>query len=253
MEINPISAADLLESPVENTDTSIEDINQLNIILNNNRCGDSFFSKVCNSLENAGLAFRVSNGTFDIDTENSTGTHTLIFAPYDNTRLGDSDSLTLSMKAAFEENHFLIDDILGGKVGFRQDDAGNVDSLVPTETEDAIDPSQHTSFVTISFGTMLEDEELIAKSILNGLVRQKRYLDHYDTGTDLIYRASSLESVSVVADYFSSSVHDLCHMNQLRDLDVLEAKTIINPNVQFIDVFNPQKSFELQNIRNKAL
>ena len=239
-----------------------DDINRLNIILNDHDCSDAFFEEICQNLENDGIVFQTTKSNQAVNQGNSTvitldqqyssGSSTLIFAPYDNTRLGDSDSLAISMQTAFQQNGFFANDILSGKVGFREDSEGNVSGIVPTDTEEAIDSTTDTSFITISLGTHNVNAELVAKSIESGLARQSYYLDNYYSQTDLLYRAKAGEAVEVVADYFGTTVHDLTQCNHLSDLDTLDAQTVINPIVQEMNAFNKNIEFSVAKSNTKV-
>ena len=164
----------------------IDSINDMHIILYDNDCSDVFFDSICEILERDGVNFTRTKDIQQVDVEDSTiitldqqyssGSNTLIFAPYDNTRLGYSDSLALAMNASFQHNGFSSNKILCGKVGFREEKDGKISNLVPTETEDCIDINHNASFVTFSFGTDSIEPEMVARSIEEGLIRQKLYL-----------------------------------------------------------------------------
>ena len=257
MEINPenseLTVQDLLNDSSSEA-ISVPDIENLNIIINNNDCGDLFFQKVIDVLANDGFPFRVIHGPLEGDIHNSTivtldmlysaGSSTMIFAPVDNTRDGYSDSLALSMQAGFLENGISNQKIVCGQVGFRRDQDGNVLHSVPTPTEEAIGEDLSTNFVTISFGTEKLDPVRVAKGIESGLLRQKYYLDYYDIGSDLIYHSKAGEDVSSVANYFGSSVRDLCTVNHLKTMDPLEERAIINPEVRKMKVFHSYTTFQ---------
>lgn len=243
-------------------EVSCDDINDMNIIINDNDCSDTFFNEVCDNLKNDGLVFTTSNKNDGINVDNSvvvtldqqysSGSNTLIFAPYDNTRLGYSDSLTLAMQSAFLQNGFLIDGLSQGKLGFRDDGNGNVTTTIPTETEEDIDSNYDTSFVTVSFGTTNVNAEWVAKSIENGLARQKYYLDHYDSNTDLLYRANAGEEVSVVAQYFNSNAHDLSNYNNVGSNESLDQQVVVNPGVSNMTVFDKDTQLEIDSVKTRA-
>jgi hypothetical protein len=245
-----------------NEDVSTDEINQMNIILNDDDCSDSLFSEVCDKLTEDGISFKTTKDEDSINVGNSTvitldqqynsGASTLIFAPYDNTRIGYSDSLALSMQAAFSQNGFFADNILCGKIGYREDENGNISSYVPTETEEAIDIDSDTSFVTISFGTENVNAEWVAKSIENGLARQKYYLDNYDSDYDLIYRANAGDSIDVVAGYFNSDSTTLNNYNKIKNSTLLDGQTVINPNVTSMEVFNKNSMFSIDDVKTRA-
>ncbi len=247
----------------ESVQVSIDEINDMHVILNDSDCSDTFFDDVCSFLSNQGLHFDITRNSIDIDEDDYTiitldqqynsGFGSLIFAPFDNTRLGDSDSLALAVMAAMKQNEIVVDDIISGKVGFRADDVGNVSTLVPTEAEEKIDVGKSTSFVTISLGTQNTNFEMVGRSIINALMRQKYYLDHFDSHTDLLYRADSGEAVPMVAEYFGSTVDELSDVNNLKDQNTLEAQTIINPNARNIASFNSSIIFQLVEEKSKSL
>lgn len=249
--------------PQFSTNTTLEEINNMNIIINDSDCSDSFFEDVCSYLSSYGLKFDITRNCIDINEEDCTvitidqqynsGYGSLIFAPFNNARLGYSDSLALAMKAAMEKNQIIVDDIMSGKVGFRKDENGEVSTLVPTESEEKIESDRNTSFVTISLGTQNTSAEVISRSILDALIRQKYYLEHYDSQTDLLYRANTGEDIDIIANYFSSSVADLLEVNELSDVNILEAQTIANPNVKGMVSFNSEYSFSLGEEKSKTI
>lgn len=241
---------------------SSDDINDMNVIINDNDCSDVFFNNVCDILREDGLEFTSTSNNEGINQDNSvvitldqqysSGFNTLIFAPYNNTRLGYSDSLALSMQSAFLQNGFFADELSAGKFGFREDENGNITNLIPTETEEAIDDNYDTSFVTISFGTSNVNAEWVAKSIENGLARQKYYLNNYDSNTDLLYRSNANEDVEVVANYFDSTVHDLNLYNNLNSNDTLNSQVIVNPRVSIMTIFDKNTQLKIDDVKTRA-
>ncbi len=261
IENDEISVQDLFTSN-DKKSISDEEIESLNVIIQNNDCGDSFFQKVCDTLEEDHIPFKKVSGPLGEDIDNSTivtldmqysaGAGTLIFAPVDNTRAGYSDSLALAMKAGLMENGLEHLYIVSGMTGFREDEFGNVSQFVPTPTEEQVGDHFNTNFVTLSFGTYNVDPKKVAKGIESGLARHKSYLNHYDAGADLIYKSRSGEDVNVVADYFSTSVRDLCSYNRIKAMDALEERAIVNPNVQQMDVFQSTVPFQIEKANQKT-
>jgi len=244
------------------TSVTKDRINEMNLILNDQDCSDTFFEEVCTKLEEDGISFvRAKDGNdissdssviVTLDQQYSSGSDTIIFAPHDNARLGNSDSLALSMQAAFQQNGFLGNKITCGKIGYREDENGNVSRSIPTDTEEALENDSDTSFVTISFGTQNVNSQWVAKSIENGLARQSYYLDNYDSDTDLIYRANLDDSVEVIADYFDSDVNSLNNFNGIQDHVAVDSQAIINPNVGKMDVFNSNSQFSIDEVKTRA-
>jgi len=232
-----------------------ESINELNIILNNSNCSDTFFDEVCEKLKDDGISFTSTKNNLDINKDNSTvitldqqysaGENTLIFAPYDNSRIGNSDSLALAMRSGFERNGFTTNELLCSQTGYVQDEDGTVHTNVATDTEKSIDENNDTSFVTISFGTSNVKADLVAKSIEDGLARQRYYLDNHDTKADLIYRASGDEELNVVADYFDTNPYELKTYNGITNSTLSDSQAVVNPEVNNIDAFNQASTFTI--------
>lgn len=254
-----------LNSMISNTnidvDVSLDNINGMNIIINDNDCSDTFFNEVCDKLREDGLEIKETKNNDGINSDNnvvitldqqySAGTDTLIFAPYNNTRIGYSDSLALSMQTAFKQNGFLGNYIYCGKVGYREDENGNICTTIPTETEEALDTDSDVSFVTISFGTKNTNSELVAKSIENGLARQFNYVNSYDTGSDLIYRASENDSIEVIADYFNTDINTLNNFNKINSERIVDSQPILNPDISSMEVFNQNTIFGIDNNKTR--
>lgn len=240
---------------VTNDNMVYGDSTSMHIIINDNDCSDAFFVEVCTLLSEEGIIFTTTRKSEGIDVDGSTivtldqqynsGDSTMIFAPYDNTRTGYSDSLALSMQAAFNQNGQAINRLYCGKVGYNQDENGNINRFCPTETEQAIDPLSEVSFVTIALGTDCKDPKLVAEVIKNGLVRQKYYLDNYDKNTDLVYRASESDSIENVAEYFCSDTKSLSITNSIKDSSFKDSQAVINPNVVGMPVFDKNSTFNL--------
>ncbi len=241
---------------------TLESINDMHIIMNDSDCSNSFFDEVCSFLSNKGLNFDITRNSIDIDEDDYTiitldqqynsGAGIYIFSPYNNTRLGYSDSLALAFKASIEQKGILTDGILSGRVGFREENDGHISTMIPTEAEEKIDSDKSTSFVTISLGTQNITPEVMGQCIIDALMRQKYYLDHFDSQTDLLYRADTGEDVSIVANYFGSTVEELSEVNHLTDSHTLEAQTIINPDIRNIPSFNSSTVFEMNNQISKT-
>lgn len=241
---------------------SSDEINDMNIIINDSNCSDSFFNEICSILSNDGIIFSTTKDCIDINKDNcvivtldqqySSGSNTLIFAPYSNTRLGNSDSLALAMKCAFDQNCFFVDDVLCSQIGFEQDEFGNVIYSIATDTEKVIDLDKDTSFVTISFGTTNINAEWTAKSIENGLARQNSYISNYDTGNDLIYCASQTDTIDKIANYFDVDSEELINYNKISDNKVTDAQAIVNPNIQSMKEFSKDYIFEIDNVKTRS-
>ena len=241
---------------------SVDEINDMNLILNDDDCSDTFFQEVVDQLREDGLEVTVTEGSKDINQNNATiitldqqysaGEGTVIFAPYNNSMVGHSDSLALSMQAAFDQNGFIVGDISCGQVGYEVDEEGNVHIFGPTETEKQMNEGYDSSFVTISFGTDNQNAEWVAKSLENGLARQNAYLRSDDNQTDLIYRASPNDSIEDVADYFGTEKDKLQAFNHMTGDTFRESQTIVNPYVSDMKAFDKNGVFIIDDIKTKA-
>ncbi len=262
---NNLENSEMMDCILSDKVIDMNDINEMNVVLNDNNCSDSFFSSICDYLERDGVRFIATKNDSNLPTDNgiiitidqqySSGTNSLVFAPFSNTRFGFSDSFALAMRAGMLENGCQVASLIGGKVGYKVDEFGNISTLVPTSTEKIIDENSDISFVTVSIGTQRVTPEMIAKSIESGLARQKFFLDHYDVQTDLVYRANLGESVQDVSNYFGTTPEALIEYNHLPDKNVLNSQTIINPGVEEMEVFNPTIPYSLskENIVHKSL
>ena len=248
---------------INNVGISISNINNMNIILNDSDCSDTFFGSVCDYLKNYGIKFTTTKNCENInvndaviitlDQQYSSGAGTLVFAPYSNTQLGNSDALSIAMSSAFRENNISIDGILCGQMGFEDDGEGNVRCVVATDAEKAIDESTDCSFVTISLGTQAFDAKKIANSIKGGLARLSYYLENYDKNTDLIYKANLDDSVEQVANYFGADPASLISYNKIKNNSFSNSQTVINPFVQTFDVFDSNSNFILEDVTKKNI
>ena len=242
------------------TDVDMDDVNKLNVILNDNDCDDALFQEICECLKEDGLSFQTTTNGYDINKDNSTvitidqeyssGEDTIIFAPFNNTRIGHSDSLAIAMQSAFDQNGFLMGNIVCSQIGYNDND--EVDFNLPTETEKQIDEGCDTSFVTISFGRQNVSGRWVAKSIENGLARQRYYLDNCDSHTDLIYRASKEDSIDMVSEYFGTDTNQLKSYNKINDSKINDSQAIINPDVVNLEVFDRDSLFEVSGVKTRA-
>ena len=248
--------------PPFTAEVTLEEINDMNIIINDNDCSDTFFEDVVSNLTDDGIKVTTTNSGIDInqndvtvialDQQYSAGPGTIIFAPYDNARVGESDSLALSMQAAFKQNGFEVDELACAQAGFREDENGNIETFFPTDTEEAIDNDHDSSFVTISFGTQNQNAEWVAKSIENGLARQNYYLKNDDSNTDLIYRANSNDNIEDVANYFGTDSNSLKKFNNINNSELNDSEAIVNPVVDSMNAFNSNGLFQIGNEKTRA-
>lgn len=224
---------------------SLDEINSLNIVINDNECGNSLIEQLCEQLIKNGLKFSFSRNEDNISPEHSvvvtldqqyiSGPKTIILAPYNNERVGFSDALALSFFTEFRNHNIEVDGICCGKRGYRQNE-GEVSTRIPTLTEDSISLESATSFVTIALGTELCSIEDMSTAIINSLARYVCYLSYLDN-TDLIYRSRTGDTIDSIAEKFNTTVFDLSNFNNF-DMTIPVDEAVINPNVNNFGTFN---------------
>ena len=243
----------VLEDAVKGT---VDEINNLNIIIDDGDCSDTFMEEVYNELENDGIKFKKSNKGNNINNDNSvvitldqqyiSGPGVLVIAPSNNNRNGNSDALALAMDTALYEKGFLTDGIECGIRGFREED-GKVVNRIPSKTEDSISKDKNTSFVTISFGTENINSELVVEAIENGLTRYNSYIQT-NSKEDLIYRAMDDDDINKYAEMFNTTAERIRLTNKITGEVVPVDTTVKNPRVDLIRQFNKSVPVDLENV-----
>lgn len=235
------------ETPI---DVDIKDVNSLNIILNNDNCSEVFFNEVQSHLTNDGIDFNISDRSNNIDFDDCvivtldqqyiSGPGMAIITTMNNEQRGYSDELSLAMETGFNENGFFTNGIVAGKIGYTEDELGNVIDRIPTEAENAIGNGRNSSLVTLSFGTENNNAELVANSIENGLARYSSYLNNNTLDKDLLYSAINGDSLDEIATKFNVTTSELNIYNKLdsNNLNVLPGDTFANPAIKEIKEFD---------------
>ena len=225
------------EDPIN---VSLEEINSLNIIINDNNCREDFINSVCEELDKDGINFLFTRNSENINVDNAVvitldqeymaGPATVVFAPLENGRIGNSDALALAAQNAFYEKGFLVDGIFCGQMGFRENEDGTVSERIPTPTEVAVGKDKNTSFVTISFGTQNTHAGLTASSIEAMLTRYYSYINAGYENEDLIYCVEEGQDYEDIGNILNSDASSLDSFNDTADENLLlVGETIINP------------------------
>ena len=113
-----------------NTDyVSINDINALNVIINDNDCSDIYTENICQELEKRGLKFsftRENEGinvndalVITLDQQYYGGPGVVVLAPYENEGNNVSDALACAIEKEFSEDGIKMDGIFCGRTGYR--------------------------------------------------------------------------------------------------------------------------------------
>lgn len=237
---------------IEPISVSLDDVNQLRIFINDSDCSNTLFQDVCEKLNNDGIVFtptkrcaglNIDGGViFTLDQQYVSGPNTLILAPRENNRLGNSDALALATNTAFYEKGFFTGEISCGRVGYRETNDGEILERIPTETEEMIDSDNDTSFVTISFGTQNIDAELVAASIEDALARYVSYINSNNTSQqDFIYRVEPGNTLDMIARRYGTTIDKINSTNNRHydDVQIITDQTIINPKADSIKEFSP--------------
>lgn len=225
------------EDPIN---VSLEEINSLNIIINDSNCREDFITSVCEELDRDGIKFTFTRDSKAVDVDGAVvitldqqymaGPATVVFAPLENGRTGNSDALALAAEKAFYEKGFLVDGVACGQMGFRENENGTVSERIPTETESAIGTDKNTSFVTISFGTQNTHAGLTASSIESMLTRYYSYINAGYGYDDLIYCVEDGETYEDIARKLGTTAIILDDFNSTSDESMLlTGETLVNP------------------------
>lgn len=225
------------ENPIN---VSLEEINSLNIIINDNDCREDFINSVCAELDRDGIKYTFTRNCENIDIDNAVvitldqqymaGPATVVFAPLQNNRMGNSDALALAAQRAFYEKGFLVDGIACGQMGFRENDNGTISERIPTEAESSIGTDKNTSFVTISFGTQNTHAGLTASSIEGMLTRYYSFITAGYGTEDLVYCVEDGEDYSDIAEKLDTTSSALYRYNGSPDESILlTGDALVNP------------------------
>lgn len=225
----------------EDTDNSITvkltDINSLNIVINDNDCGDNFIEAIRKKLDEDGIKYTFTMKAKDLSKDNSvvitldqqyvSGPNVSIIGQHNNNKKNNSDALALALDTAFRANGAYSDGVFCGKRGFRKNENNHVMTRIPTSTEDAVSNNKNISFVTIAFGTDSPAPEKIAHIIEEGLARYFSYISQYPF-IDLIHRAEVSDSIDSLASKFACTPFELTNLNNI-DITIPNDESIINP------------------------
>lgn len=168
-------------------EVSIDDINELNLIFNDNDCGNAFFNEFCETLKRQGLQFTTSKQNDNLMYDNATvvtldqqmiaGESVAFIGPCQAGTANHSEALLKSMQMTFHQRGWDTDSLAGVMqyVPYNDEEIYNV---VPSKTESSVLPD--TTYITVSFGTMPEGfkVEKVAEDTLLSLARYRHYLEY---------------------------------------------------------------------------
>lgn len=225
-------------------EVSLEQINDLNIIINDNGCEDNFIDGVCKRLEENGIEYSFSQNNENINVDDSVvisidqeyitdvkfehGIGAQIIAQYANNN-NDSDALAIAMGKCFSNT-----DVYCGKLQYTDlKDAGRM----PSSTESAIDKDKNTSQVTLCFAKdSWRTPSNVADNITEALGRFAAYKAE-NLDVDLLVRAGGdCNSAWGLADRFNCTVDEVRKYNNMENPQL--DQTIFNPAIEKINAFN---------------
>lgn len=229
-----------------NTDyVSINDINALNVIINDNDCSDIYTENICQELEKRGLKFsftRENEGinvndalVITLDQQYYGGPGVVVLAPYENEGNNVSDALACAIEKEFSEDGIKMDGIFCGRTGY-SNASKTGSNRVPTSTESSIDKDRDTIFTTICFGTKTPNQKVVADGIMSALARVVVY-ERENSNVDLIYNPNPGDGIEVVSNRFG------CDRGQISSIVKVEGRvqmdeSFINPNLNKVSSFS---------------
>lgn len=255
---NSIQLEAMIEESNSNTIVSIDDVNQLNLVLCDSNCNPTIFDTTVNKMREAGINVTATTpGDPILQNEMSTiitmaggiynSNNSVILGAYSNDRHDNSDTLALSMNAAFKHNNLGTDGIRLGISEVTPD----YTHKVPTGTE--INTAPSSSFVVIAIGDQLDigEADTVANSVIEGITRAAGVIKD-DPEVDFLYRITYNDTdLTTLASNINTEVASLIEANEglsrHNTLSIQENQIITHPKVQNYTNFNSQQGFELSN------
>lgn len=202
--------------PDHTVEVSIDDINDLNLIFNDNDCGNAFFSEVCESLKDKGLQFTTSKQNDNLIYENATvitldqqmiaGEGVAFIGPCQAGTANHSEALLKSMQMTFHQRGWDTDSLAGVMqyVPYNEEEIYNA---VPSDTENAVLPD--SAYITVSFGTMPEgfEVEKVAEDTLLSLARYQHYLEYDSKNVTVVENPEVPKPVNDNHYFFSDQIN----------------------------------------------
>lgn len=171
---------------------SIDDINQLHVIINDNDCGNAFFSNVLNVLKAYDLDFTISNQNNNLAYEDATiitldqklsySNKTLLIGPYKDASGTNSEALLKATQVTFSNQGWEVITLSGILKYAESSDSDIVYTKVASPTEE--NTFKTNAQITIALGTESYTPDKLAYDILLSLARYQYYLTHNNNFTD---------------------------------------------------------------------
>ena len=254
----------MLEDSKESTVVSIDDVNQLNLILYDNNCNPVIFDTTVNKMKEANInVLTATPGEPILQNEMSTiitmaggiynSNTSVILGSYNNNRHDNSDALALSMEASFKHHNLGMDGIRLGISEVTPD----YTHKVPTGTELSIAPS--SSFVVVAVGDQIDinQGDSVADSVIEGVTRAAGVIKEA-TDTDFLYRATYQDlDVTTLASNIGTTVSSLIEMNEgiskHNTFKLQEDQIILHPRIKEYGNFDSHQEFQLSSTLNNQI
>lgn len=215
-------------------EVSIDDINDsLNLIINDNDCGNAFFENFCQSLENQGVEFLTSRANNNINYKNSTvitldqqmvaGEGIALVGPQKDGTANHSEALLMSMLVTLHNNGWEANAIAGISQYQSLDNGTVIYTTVPSPTEQIATESD--AQITVAVGTMPINAttEKLVKDIIVALGRYSYYLMNEAKDVTIINNPKSIHSEYDNSYYFDKQIiyaNSFSHDNSLEIIDM---------------------------------
>lgn len=236
----PIKIEDVV--PEKDVEVTLEQINALNVIINDNGCDDNFIEGVCWRLSENGVKFKFSRNNEAIDVDDSVvisldqeyitddkvanGVYKEVLAPYENGASNDSDALAVAMSKSSGDTT-----IFCGKKYY-----GDYLDRMPTSTESAIGKDKNTAQVTLCFAKDSISPYSVGDNITSALGKYAVYKSE-NLDVDLLFRAGAeCNSAWGLAEKFGCSVEDVRSYNDIESPELNQA--VLNPAIKGMKAFS---------------
>lgn len=174
---------------------SMDKINKLNIVINDNDCGNAFFDDICEQLEKKGVKFKISRKNDNLKYDNATiltldqqmvtGVGISLIGPYHDGTANNSEALLKSIQMSLQEHDYSIECIAGIPRYQSEEDGDVVYTTIPSSTEQ--DSLNTSAQITIAIGTMTPDfsADSFSDDIIHSLARYQYYLEYDSTKVNI--------------------------------------------------------------------
>ena len=217
-------------------EVSIDDINDsLNLIINDNDCGNAFFENFCQSLENQGVEFLTSRANNNINYKNSTvitldqqmvaGEGIALVGPQKDGTANHSEALLMSMLVTLHNDGWDANAIAGISQYQSLDNGDVIYTTVPSPTEQMATKSD--AQITVAIGTMPTDAttEKLAKDVTVALGRYSHYLMNDAKDVEIIADPKSVHAEYDNSYYFDKQIIYANSFNHANHLEIIDSKS----------------------------